>query len=298
MLLFEKTRGFIAKLSLVTVLAAMATPCFADKITIPLWPDGAPEESGLTIENETWSGDFLNQTATAELYVYPAENPNGTAILMCPGGGYWGLSTSNEGHAMADWMNSMGITYAVLKYRMPNGHDKIPLSDAQEAMRILRKNADKWGIDPQSIGVMGASAGGHLASTLSTHADSQETKPNFQILFYPVITMEEGVTHQGSRDFLIGKSPAPEMVRLYSNELQVNESTPQAFIMVSGDDTIVPVANSLRYATSLADNKVPFSLHVYPSGGHGWGFSDNFQYKPQWTAELENWLNTSVVKRK
>ena len=119
MLLFEKTRGFIAKLSLVTVLAAMATPCFADKITIPLWPDGAPEESGLTIENETWSGDFLNQTATAELYVYPAENPNGTAILMCPGGGYWGLSTSNEGHAMADWMNSLGLTYAVLKYQMP-----------------------------------------------------------------------------------------------------------------------------------------------------------------------------------
>lgn len=266
-----------------------ASPCKAEKITLPVWPDGAPTENGLKAENEKWTGEFLNQTVSAELYVFPAQNPNGRAILMCPGGGYWGLAMNNEGLAMADWFNSLGITYAVLKYRMPNEHDEIPLADAEQAMRILRSHAAEWGINPDEIGVMGASAGGHLASTLATHAKA-DARPAFQILFYPVITMEEGITHQGSRDFLIGKNPTKEKVDLYSNELQVNSATPQAFIMVSADDNLVPVENTFRYAEALSKNNVPFSLHVYPTGGHGWGFGDFFTYKPQWTAELAKWL--------
>ncbi len=276
-------------------LALVAFPCFGEKVTLPLWPNGAPHENGLSVENENWSGDFLNQTASAELYVYPASKPNGTAILMCPGGGYWGLAMGHEGNAMADWFNSLGITYAVLKYRMPNGHDEIPLSDAEEAMRLLRSHASEWGINPNSIGIMGASAGGHLASTLATHYSSPSTRPDFQILFYPVITMEAGVTHAGSREFLLGKTPSEELVKRYSNELQVSSETPQAFIMVSADDNVVPVANSLRYVNSLSQNNVPFSLHVYPTGGHGWGYGDRFIYKPQWTAELDKWLRESVI---
>lgn len=277
------------------VMVLVAFPCFGEKVTLPLWPNGAPQENGLSVEKENWSGDFLNQTASAELYVYPASKPNGTAILMCPGGGYWGLAMGHEGNAMADWFNSLGITYAVLKYRMPNGHNEIPLSDAEEAMRLLRSHASEWGINPNSIGVMGASAGGHLASTLATHYSSPSTRPDFQILFYPVITMEAGVTHAGSREFLLGKTPSEELVKLYSNELQVSSETPQAFVMVSADDNVVPVANSLRYVTSLSQNNVPFSLHVYPTGGHGWGYGDSFIYKPQWTAELEKWLRESVI---
>lgn len=288
----------MAKLTIAAAIAGAAVPCCAEKITIPLWPDGAPEENGLKVENETWNGDFLNQTATAELYVYPASEPNGTAILMCPGGGYWGLAMGHEGNDMADWMNSMGITYAVLKYRMPDGHNEIPLSDAEEAMRIIRKNAPLWGVNPGSVGVMGASAGGHLATTLATHASSAETLPDFQILFYPVVTMEQGVTHKGSRDLLLGKTPSEELVKRYSNELQVSPATPQAFIMVSADDNVVPLANSLRYAAALSENNVPFSLHVYPTGGHGWGYGDSFMYKPQWTAELEKWLSSRIVNQK
>lgn len=291
----DKFRHGMVKAGLAMGLVMMALPCFGEKVTLPVWPDGAPNESGLSVENENWNGDFLNQTASAELYVYPAAEPNGTAILMCPGGGYWGLAMGHEGHAMADWFNSMGITYAVLKYRMPNGHNEVPLSDAEEAMRILRSHVSEWGINPNSIGVMGASAGGHLASTLATHYSSAETRPDFQVLFYPVITMEEGVTHQGSRDLLIGKTPSEEMVKRYSNELQITSETPEAFVMVSADDNVVPVANTLRYVTSLSEHNVPFSLHVYPTGGHGWGYGDYFTYKPQWTSELQTWLQTRIL---
>lgn len=294
---FSRLRRVMAKVGVAMGLALAAVPCFGEKVTLPVWPDGAPNESGLSVENENWSGDFLNQTATAELYVYPAAEPNGTAILMCPGGGYWGLAMGHEGHAMADWFNSMGITYAVLKYRMPNGHDEIPLSDAEQAMRILRAHASEWGINPNSIGVMGASAGGHLASTLATHYSSSQTRPDFQVLFYPVITMEQGITHQGSRDFLIGKIPSDEMVKRYSNELQITSETPEAFVMVSADDDVVPVANTLRYVTSLSENNIPFSLHVYPTGGHGWGYGDHFTYKPQWTAELQKWLQERILPK-
>ena len=222
----------------------------------------------------------------ATLTIYPAKKPNGQAIVACPGGGYAGIATTHEGHDMATWFNTQGITYAVLHYRMPYGKHEIPLSDAHQAIRYMRKNAEKWGI--KQLGIMGSSAGGHLASTAATHFDA-ETRPDFQILFYPVVTMTD-YTHQGSKDNLLGKNPSEELVKLYSNELQVTEQTPPAFIMHSSNDDAVPVLNSINYYLALCKHGVWSSMHLYPVGGHGWGYNESFPYKAQWKDELEKWL--------
>ena len=222
----------------------------------------------------------------ATLTIYPAKKPNGQAIVACPGGGYAGIATTHEGHDMAAWFNTQGITYAVLHYRMPNGKHEIPLSDAHQAIRYMRKNGEKWGI--KQLGIMGSSAGGHLASTAATHFDA-ETRPDFQILFYPVVTMTD-YTHQGSKDNLLGKNPSEELVKLYSNELQVTEQTPPAFIMHSSNDDAVPILNSINYYLALCKHGVWSSMHLYPIGGHGWGYNESFPYKAQWKNELEKWL--------
>ena len=227
-----------------------------------------------------------NEYTEATLTIYPAKKPNGQAIIACPGGGYAGVATTHEGHDMATWFNTQGITYAVLHYRMPYGKHEIPLSDAHQAIRYMRKNAVQFGFN--QLGIMGSSAGGHLASTAATHFDA-ETRPDFQILFYPVVTMAE-YTHQGSKDNLLGKNPSEELVKLYSNELQVTEQTPPAFIMHSSDDTVVPVQNTLDYYLSLCKHGVPASVHFYPIGGHGWGYNESFPYKAQWKDEMEKWL--------
>jgi acetyl esterase/lipase len=227
-----------------------------------------------------------NEYTEATLTIYPAKKPNGQAIIACPGGGYAGVATTHEGHDMATWFNTQGITYAVLHYRMPYGKHEIPLSDAHQAIRYMRKNAEQFGFN--QLGIMGSSAGGHLASTAATHFDA-ETRPDFQILFYPVVTMTE-YTHQGSKDNLLGKNPSEELVKLYSNELQVTEQTPPAFIMHSSDDTVVPVQNTLNYYLSLCKHGVPASVHFYPIGGHGWGYNESFPYKAQWKDEMEKWL--------
>ena len=222
----------------------------------------------------------------ATLTIYPAKKPNGQAIVACPGGGYAGIATTHEGHDMAAWFNTQGITYAVLHYRMPYGKHEIPLSDAHQAIRYMRENAEKWGID--QLGIMGSSAGGHLASTAATHF-TEETRPDFQILFYPVVTMTD-YTHQGSKDNLLGKNPSEELVKLYSNEWQVTEQTPPAFIMHSSNDDAVPVLNSINYYLALCKHGVWSSMHLYPVGGHGWGYNESFPYKAQWKDELEKWL--------
>ena len=215
-------------------------------------------------------------------------------ILMCPGGGYARLAMNHEGHDMASWFNTQGITYAVLKYRMPNGNREVPLSDAEQAIRIIRQHAKEWGINPNQVGVMGASAGGHLAASLSTLYSSDETRPDFQILLYPVISMVPGITHGGSRKNLLGDNPTKELENAYSLERRVSPRSPQAFIVLSADDGAVPPMNSIGYFLALNQQKVPVSMHIYPIGGHGWGFRDNFTYKRQWTEELEKWLRDGV----
>ena len=272
------------KLVLISLLFTSTLLQAQDPIEIKLWPNGAPVDNGMTEQVE--NGPIY--VAEPTLSVYPAKNGNGLAIVMCPGGGYAHHALSHEGHDMASWFNAQGITYAVLQYRMPNGHDEVPLSDAQQALRIMRQHAEEWNI--RKVGIMGASAGGHLASTVATHFTDSETRPDFQILFYPVITMDPAYTHMGSHDNLLGRNPSKELERKYSNELQVTPETPQAFIMHSTDDGAVPVANSINYYISLVGNGVSASLHTYPVGGHGWGFRDSFPYKRQWTGELEKWL--------
>lgn len=274
----------------------ISTMIFAQQpIEISLWPNGMPNSNGLTGTEEDLEGGRVANVVNPSIALYRPEKPNGMAIIMCPGGGYARLAMGHEGHDMAAWFTTQGITYVVLKYRMPNGHYEVPLSDAEQAIRIVRQHAAEWNINPHRIGIMGASAGGHLAASLATLYSSQETRPDFQVLFYPVISMKEGVTHAGSRVNLIGEKPSAELEKKYSLEQQVNAQTPQAFIMLSSDDGAVPPANSLGYYEALLKNHVPATLHAYPIGGHGWGFRDNFTYKRQWTGELEKWLREGVT---
>ena len=279
----------VAALMISTVLSAQKPA------EILLWPNGAPNTNGLKGEQEDLNGGRVANVVNPSITVYRPTKPNGMAIIMCPGGGYARLAMSHEGHDMAAWMNTMGITYVVLKYRMPNGHNEVPLSDAEQAIRLVRQHAAEWGVNPGRVGIMGASAGGHLAASLATLYTSKETRPDFEILFYPVISMVQGVTHAGSRENLIGNNPGKEMEQHYSLERQVTANTPQAFIMLSSDDTTVPPVNGISYFQSLLDKKVRATLHVYPTGGHGWGFKDSFTYKRQWTEELEKWLREGLV---
>lgn len=284
-------RIFMSALTACSIMAFASNP----PVEIPLWPDGTPNDNGLSPTAEV-EGDnsFVMAIAQPVLYVFPAEKPNGTAIVMLPGGGYVGLAMAHEGFDMADWFNEVGVTYAVLKYRMPVGHSDIPLSDAERAMQIMRSMAGEWGLNKSSIGIMGASAGGHLATTLATQYNSENTRPDFQVLFYPVVSMSDEITHFGSREALLGTTVSQENVEKFSNERNVNQNTPKAFIMVSADDDAVPVANSLRYFQALTDAGVHSALHVYPVGGHGWGFRDSFPYKQDWTKELRDWLKREV----
>ena len=279
---------FSILLSVATMLSAQNT------FELPLWPAGAPNSNGLTGTEEDLEGGRVANVITPSITVYKADKPNGVAIIMCPGGGYARLAMNHEGHDMAPWLNAQGITYIVLKYRMPNGHYEVPLSDAEQAIRLVRQHAKEWNIRPDRIGIMGASAGGHLAASLATLYSSNETRPDFQILFYPVISMVPGVTHGGSRQNLLGNNPSQELEDKYTLEKQVNAHTPQAFIMLSADDGAVPPANGIHYFEALLQHQVPATLHVYPTGGHGWGFRDAFTYKRQWTGELEKWLREGL----
>lgn len=261
-----------------------------EKVEMLLWDQNHAEMSEAKTE-AIRSSDFTRDPA---ITVYLPGRPNGKAIIMCPGGGYGWEAMDHEGHAMAQWFNAQGIAYVVLKYRLPQGNHEIPLSDAEQAVRLVRNHASEWGVNPSKIGIMGASAGGHLASTLATHYSGNETRPDFQVLFYPVITMDPSYTHGGSRENLLGKNPSKELQDKYSNELQVNSSTPKAFIMLSSDDTAVPVANGVNYYMALLKNNVSASLHAYPTGGHGWGYGDGFLYKSQWMEELEKWLREEI----
>lgn len=228
------------------------------------------------------------------LTVYHPNNPNGTAIIACPGGGYGHLALTHEGHDMAEWFNEQGITYAVLKYRLPHAKlENLPLADAEQAMRIMRSHAGEWHVDTSRVGIMGASAGGHLAATLATLYSDESVRPDFQILFYPVISMSSDITERGTQVNLIGENPTDEIRDRYSLQLQVTANTPPAFILLSADDGVSPM-NSIEYFIALHRQNIPAALHIYPSGGHGWGFKDSFQYKQQWTAEMAKWLAEGI----
>jgi acetyl esterase/lipase len=211
------------------------------------------------------------------------------AVVICPGGGYSHLAMSHEGYDWSAFFNEQGIAAVVLKYRMPAGNFALPVTDALTAMRLVGERAAEWNINPDKIGIMGSSAGGHLAATIATHAP-ESLRPAFQILFYPVITMNVQETHRGSRNHFLGENPSEEKERLYSNELQVTDNTPPAFITLSGDDKAVSPVNALKYYSALHEHSIPTAMHIYPSGGHGWGAKPTFKYREEMLAELKKWL--------
>lgn len=257
-------------------------------IDIVLWENG-PAEKNI---DEGVGYDENRQIYQPSIRIFLPEGKNtGRAVIICPGGAYYGLAYDHEGYAYADYFKHQGIALIVLKYRMPHGNHKVPMSDLCEAMRIVKSHATEWGINPDDIGVMGFSAGGHLASTFATHYPA-ELKPAFQILIYPVISMDSDITHQGSRKNLIGNQPDPQLVDYYSNENHVTDESPRAFIALSGDDSAVPPENSLRYYIALLRHKVPASLHIYPSGDHGWGYNESFRFKKAVHDELADWLRS------
>ena len=267
------------------LLLALSATAFAQKGTkMELWPNGAPNDNG-------------DEKDHAELTVYlpDAKKATGRAIVCCPGGGYTHLAMDHEGHQWATFFNNQGIAFIVVKYRMPHGNREIPIADAEEAIRTVRRNAVDWHIDRHNVGIMGFSAGGHLASTIATHSKG-DAAPNFQILFYPVITMDPAFTHKGSHDNFLGtdlsKKEQKKLEYEYSNYLQVNRTTPRAFIALSDDDRAVPAANGFNYYSECYRHDVPASLHIYPTGGHGWGYRETFAFHYQMLFELKAWLES------
>ncbi|MCX6253908.1 MAG: alpha/beta hydrolase [Bacteroidia bacterium] len=242
-----------------------------------------------------------------DIYLPSKRFATGQAVVICPGGGYWGLAWDLEGTDIARYFNSIGVAAIVLKYRLPTYGNttephKAPLMDAQRAMRIVRYQAPKWNIHPEKIGVMGFSAGGHLASTLGTHfdygnktaADSVERiscRPDFMILMYPVISFIDSCTHKGSRDVLLGKNPDKNLLIYYSNELQVKNDTPPAFLVHADNDKGVPVENTLLMYKALRARNIPAELHILSEGEHGFGLGISNDHIASWTNSLKLWLN-------
>ncbi len=258
---------------------------------IKLYPNGPKENNGFT--EEKWSRpDFLTQIFDPRMYYYPApkEIANGTAVLICPGGGYAGISVIKEGKEIAEWFNNLGVTAFVLYYRMPNGHYKVPMTDAFTALKIIHKYAAEWNIDENKIGIMGFSAGGHLASTVGTHFKSKTQRPAFMILGYPVITMNKITTHRGSRENLLGKNPTDKLVKCFSNEMQVTKKTPPTFLVYALDDKAVPPVNSESFYQALLDHGVSAEIHNFEVGGHGFGMRKTGIPADNWNELLKSWL--------
>ena len=287
----------------------MNTLTNAQEKIIKVWPGKIPG----AIENSVYKEeDLTNESGvyriskvtdpTLTVFAPPKEKANGTAIIICPGGGYEHLAYAHEGVATAKWLNEIGITAFILKYRLPSDlimKDKSvgPLQDAQEAMRIVRRNAKEWNINPDKIGVIGFSAGGHLASTLCTHyndevynADTTSARPDFSILLYPVISMKPDITHKGSRKNLLGSNPTKTEIENFSNDLQVNKNTPPAFIVLAENDKSVPVQNSINYFLALKKFNIPAELHIFQTGGHGFGLGKKGETESYWPEVCKNWL--------
>ena len=316
MTLFSLLRPFLPALLPIALMAqTSSTP-----EVLPLWPAGqvpnalaSVQSTTITEQSKTEGGILrISDVLTPTLTVYPAKKPAsgnvpGAAVMICPGGGYSILAAEHEGSDIARWFADRGITAFMLKYRLPdnrlqsNPHE-VPLLDAMQGMRLVRQQATRFGVDPNRVGIMGFSAGGHLAATLATHYDKgpaadPQAKPNFAVLMYPVITFGEKA-HGGSRDKLLGTlAKDPTWLDYYSNEKQVSTTTPPTFLVHSMDDKAVPVENSIAYYQACLRQNVPAEMHLYPTGGHGFAL----RTKPgesvgQWPAALDAWLTTIVRK--
>lgn len=293
------------KRSLATLTIFLTSKILLSQEVIPLYSKIPGSKPATVKETADTTGGILRirdvSVPTLTVYRPDAAKANGTAVIICPGGGYALLAAGHEGSDVAKLFTSWGITACVLKYRLPN--DAImenktigPLQDAQTALELVRKHASKWKIDPAKVGIMGFSAGGHLAATASTHfnqpviaADKSALRPSFSILIYPVISLTDSLMHKGSRDNLLGADLSAARVTEYSNELQVTRETPPAFLVHASDDKTVRVGNSIAYYQALLKNNVSAEMHIYEKGGHGFGMN-NKTTADQWTERLKNWL--------
>jgi acetyl esterase/lipase len=275
--------------ALLAITAAFAQPSPKPDL---LWPNGAPGALG--------TDDTDKPTLTP--FVVPEGRGVGTAVIICPGGGYTGLATDKEGDQFARWMNSLGVTAFVLKYRLgPRYHHPVELRDAQRAIRTVRSRATEYRVLPDRIGIMGFSAGGHLASSAGTHFDAGNSgapdpidragsRPDFLILGYPVISFTTPYVHKGSMRALLGDNPDPKLVELMSNELQVTAQTPPTFLFHTTTDTVVPAENSVLFYLALRKAGVPAELHIYERGPHGVGLAQTDEALASWPGRLADWL--------
>ncbi len=275
---------------------------------LKLWPDGAPGDNECPQPEETFEGKRVRFVSEPTLTVYlpEADKNSGAAIVICPGGGYWIEAMDHEGYDYAAFLQEKGVAGIVLKYRLPYGHHEIPLLDAQQAIRLVRSNAKEWGIDPAKIGVSGFSAGGHLASTTATHFNPENIweknplaniscRPDFAVLIYPVVTMNEQWGHMGSRENLLGKTHDLKLINYYSNELQVTSQTPPTFIILADDDTGVLPQNSIEYYSALKRNGVPAEMHIFNEGGHGFGMYKKGKAHDNWPEILVVWMKSRQI---
>ncbi len=284
----------LVALSTFAVAVGLTVPVHAaDPEVIPLWPSGAPDAKG-TAENDV---------PTLTISLPPKDKANGAAVIVCPGGGYGGLAFGYEGVDVAKWLNDHGVAGFVLKYRHRGtgyGHPT-PLGDAQRAIRLVRAEAKKYGVDPSRIGILGFSAGGHLSASAATHFDAGDkqakdpidrvsSRPDFAILCYPVISFTTEHTHKGSRKNLLGENPDPKLVESYSNELQVTPETPPTFLWHTDGDTGVVPENSVLFYLALRKAKVPAELHIYEQGRHGLGLAAGAIGAESWPEQCIAWM--------
>ncbi|MBK3519585.1 alpha/beta hydrolase [Carboxylicivirga marina] len=298
------------------LIVFLSTAMLSNAQTQAIWPEGQmPNFSGTIGTEQLPERDIVFienvQVPGIESFIPTKQAANGAAVLICPGGGYAGVAYDWEGSDVAKWLNSLGVAAFVLKYRMPQAESVevshlAPLQDAQRGIRWIRRHAKQFNIDENKVGVMGFSAGGHLASTLGTRyntssyatideMDEISARPDFMMLLYPVISMKKGVTHNGSRNNLLGKKPSKELIEEYSNELNVKADTPPTFLLHSGDDGAVPVENSIRFYQALIKNKVKATMHIYPTGGHGYSLGYCRDDAPNWAPLAEEWI-MKVIK--
>lgn len=291
------------------MLIIISNAVFAQTVTeMPLYGGAIPNAKQSAVKEQI---GFVNgavriaSVITPTLTKFAPVKANGVSVIICPGGGYGRLAIDHEGVEVAKAFNQIGVTAFVLKYRLPNDSIMIdkttgPLQDAQEAIRTIRNQAAPWGLNPAKIGIMGFSAGGHLAASAATHfnliadalsQDPTSVRPDFVILIYPVISFDDSITHKGSKTNLLGKNATVEQTKLFSNELQVTKNSPPAFLVHAGDDGAVPVENSIRYYQACIKNKVPAEMHIYPKGGHGFGLN-NKTTTDKWFERLINWMNS------
>ena len=298
------------KLLCLIAFSAFILPLMSQNQILPLWEGDPPNyrETGEVTIFDTSDIVVVRNVQKPDIAIFlpSKKNATGEAVVVCPGGGYGVLAYDWEGSDIARWLNSEGIAAFVLKYRLPGSKSNIiayksPLMDAQRAMRLVRFHAEKWNVDPGKVGVMGFSAGGHLASTLSTHFDSgdpanddpverESCRPDFSILVYPVISFTKEYTHVGSRENLLGKDADLQLVQHFSNELQITADTPPAILIHSGDDEAVPVENSMVYYHALQRLGINSELHIYPYGGHGYSLAIGQGHLSTWPDRVAEWI--------